>query len=422
LSNQTKINQFNQQPTKHKLKNNMKLKKIILAAAFSLGVVSLAGAATTVYVTGSTAFRAAFYNAIKTSGVVFTAAPTNTLYGGGGSGANYMEFEGTLIGGGDTIVECHWSGSEGGMLDVASNTVVKEQFIDPSLFDGTDHGSTNPPTLTSPVSVDLAMVDNLQKYSLTRAPLVNTNKQVGIIPFVWVRNPGLFTGSNVSDNQIRVALGGGAKLAAFSGNAGDTNSFVYVEGRDNSSGTRDNAYGDTGYGIYTQSKQIEIDGTGTMQDINADGTYYGNFGFSSGGLLRATLGTVTTNKTDLTLNNQTFDGVGNFLSNTIPNNGFSIIAYLGRSDANTAIGLGATELSYNGVPYSLANIEEGTYTFWGNEYIYAANSDSGNAVVQSVYNKLAAGIPGTLDNVAGIPLTSMHSKRNSGPVADPIHN
>jgi hypothetical protein len=400
----------------------MKLNKSILAAVLSLGVVSLASAVTTntVYMTGSTAFRGNVYSAIIAPGVVFTAAPQYTVFQGGSNatnalnGGNYMAFVGTQQGTGTPLIlQCHWSGSEAGVLDLASNSVVTESFMDPSLIDGTDHG-TNVPSATVSHNVDLAMADAAQKYSRTTKPTIATNAEVGIVTFTWVRNPGWWTGSNVTDSEIRQALLGYAPLAVFSGNAADTGSYVYVTGRDYSSGTRVNAFGDTGFGILGSPNQIEMTSAGVMTtNVPFQGgpaVYMGDFGFSSGGTEAASLGAVTTNAVD-----QVYGGTG-----------FSVIGYLGRSDANTATNDGAIELTYDGVPFSTNNIIEGTYPFWGNEYILAANADASSTVVQTIFLNLkntSTGINHFLDDSSGkgIKLTSMHTVRN-GPVSDPVHN
>jgi hypothetical protein len=377
----------------------MKLNKTLMAGAVALSLAEASNAGT-VYMTGSTAMRGIVYTTIRSSGTVFTAIPTTTLFQGGGSSANYMAFSGTLVGGsGTTVIQCHWSGSEGGINDVASGAT--EQFIDPSLLDGTDHGSAVPGT-TVGASANLAMADNKQSFSRTKSPTLTTGAEVGVITFTWVRNPGLWTGNNVTDSMIRQALQGGARRSVFTGASGQ-NDFVYVSGRDNQSGTRVNAFGVTGWGIFALPNQIEMDSSGNMVNLDGAGTYAGDYGFSSGGTLAGTLGGVTTNKTD-----QVNGGTG-----------YSVIAYLSRGDANTAIGNGAVELTYNGITQSSANVIEGTHTFWGNEYIYQQNSAPTEA--QTVYTKLVAGIPANCDGVKAIALTAMHCTRQ-GPTADPAHN
>jgi len=101
-------------------------------------------------------------------------------------------------------------------------------------------------------------------------------------------------------------------------------------------------------------------------------------------------------------------------------NGYSVIAYLGRSDANSAVTAGGTELSLNGVFESPAAIKEGRYNFWGNEYVYHKNTSTSQAL--AVFNKLAApaGISGNSDGATTIKLEDMHAVRN-GPTSDPVH-
>ncbi len=380
----------------------MKINKFIVAATLGLGVVSASDAGT-VYMTGSTAMRSTVYSAIIAPGVVFTAAPTTTLFEGGGSGANYMAFTGTLVGGaGSTTIQCHWSGSEGGIGDVATGAL--ETFIDPALLDGTDHGAVAPAT-TITHAADLGMADNSQAYSRTKTPVLTAGTPVGVITFKWVRNNGLWTGTNVTSSMIRQALGGFCPRAVFSGNAADVNDYVYVSGRDNMSGTRVNQFGDSGFGIFTIPNQIEMNNSGVMQDLDGAGTYAGDFGFTSGGTLAKTMGANTTAASDL------WNGV----------TGYSVIAFMSKGDADAALAVGAKELTYNGVAFSPENIKEGTYTGWGNEYIYRANGAGTEA--QSIYSKLGAttGINAYCDGVKAIKLTDMHTVR-SGPTGDPAHN
>jgi hypothetical protein len=170
-----------------------------------------------------------------------------------------------------------------------------------------------------------------------------------------------------------------------------------------------NVFGDTGYGISTPANQIEINSSGVMQQVN--GTFFGEIGYSSGGTLAKTMGANTTTSDDQALG--------------LPGNGFSVIAYLSRGDANTALALTPTpavELSYNGVVQSRANVIEGTHTLWGNEFIFARNGAGGLAI--GVYKALAfGGINATISPTAttAIRLQDMHCTR-SGPTSVPSHN
>jgi hypothetical protein len=379
----------------------MKLKDMIVAGALVVGAANLCQAGT-IYLTGSTAMRGSIFTTLTKAGSVFQAVPTTTTYeGSSASGANYMVFSGTLVGGsGTTVIKCHWSGSEGGVRDVASG--ASELFVDDSIVDGANH--TTSPSATISHNVDLAMADNSQAFSRTKTPALTTGTNVAVITFTWVRNPGLWTGTNITDMMIRQALGGFCKRAVFSGNLSDTNDFVYVSGRDNQSGTRVNAYGTSGFGIFTIPNQVEMDSSGNMLDLAPpSGTYAGDFGFSSGGTLAGTLGANTTAKPDL------FNG----------GSGYSVVAYLSRGDANTAIANGAVELTYDGVAQNSPNVKEGTFTFWGNEYIYQKNGASSEA--QNVYNNMVTSIPADVNGTTAIKLSDMHTTR-TGPTSDPTHN
>lgn len=384
----------------------MKLNKYIMAASLALGMTGLCTAGT-VYITGSSAMRGTVYSTMINPGSVFTTAPTTTLFGGGGNSANYMAFSGTLVGGsGNTVVQCHWTGSEGGILDVVSNTVVQNTFIDPTLLDGTDHGAANPATTTSQY-VNLALADNTQPYSRTKSPTVTATKAVGVITFKWVRNPGLWTGTNVTDNMIRQALKGGCVRSVFSGDNTQTNDYVYVSGRDNQSGTRVNAFANSGFGIFAPPAQIIINSSGVMQDLTGASVYVGDYGQSSGGTLAKTLGANTTAASDLN------NGV----------TGYSVISYLSVGDAATAISSNAVELAYNGVPFSSTAVKEGTYNFWGNEILLKANNVIANSEADKVYTSLgntSTGINNFCDGLKAIKLTDMRTTR-TGPTSDPSH-
>jgi hypothetical protein len=387
----------------------MNMNKYILAAALGMGAVGVASAQT-VYVTGSTAFRSQFLAAVEAPGVVFSAAPSVTTWNGGNT---YYAFTGTgtaaVNGGNPLTILADWSGSEAGIKDVSSQG-GNEQFP-AAPYPGGNIASA--PT-TFGHSVDLCMADNDTPYSRVFAvskptPNAITHKaEVGIVTFKWVRNPGLWLGTNVADSAIRQALNCGVYRSVFSGNCVDTNDYVYVTGRDNSSGTRVNAFGTTGYGIFTTPGQIELSGGNMVKVGNA---YCGDFGQSSGGTLAGTMGASTASSVD-----QINGGIG-----------FSAIAYLGASDANTAITDGAVECSFNGVWFSPCAIEQGAYTFWGDEFLMENNTPT-DPVATQVFAALSAptGIQTSIvsppaANAAAIRLSDMQCTR-PGPLSDPSHD
>jgi hypothetical protein len=403
---------------------NMKINKSILALALGLG---LAGSCFggTVYLSGSTAARGTVYNLLAATNVIFNGAPAITSSSSSASGGNYMAFQGTLYGGsGTTTILCSWSGSEAGIANVASNTAT--------AFYATFYGSGDINTVSNTTTtvatptggnhpVDLAMADNAQQYSRTTTPTL-TGDKVCVVTFKWLRNAGLWTGSNtnITDSQIQQALAGGAPLAVFTGNVGDTNSRVYVSGRDHFSGTRVNAFANSGFGIFSPPEQIILtSGNMTYEPSTGDpsyGYYAGDFGQSSGGTLAGTLTNSTVSSLDYV--NGAFNGITNV--------GFSVIAYLGFNDAATGIAGGATELAYNGVPFSIAAIREGTYSYWGNEYVYRANTLGSPTEATTVYNDIKNDLnnfcyPNGGANANAISLSYMNCGR-SGPLTAPAHN
>jgi hypothetical protein len=379
--------------------NQMKTKSLLLAGALGLGFATVAGATQYVYVTGSTAARGAFFNSVTNGSTVFDAAPSIVTQGSSNpGGSTYMNFSNTLSGVA-TIVKCHWSGSEGGISDLSGSAT--EQFLDDAA---TTSSSSTGPFISS--TVDLCMADNDKAFSRNPGAAI-TGTKVCIIPFKWEKEKGSAADlTNVSDQNLRAALNGFAKLAQFTGNSADTN-FVYVSGRDNQSGTRVNEYGDTGFGIFSAPSQLEVNSDGSMLN-QGGGVYLGDYGYSGGGTLATQLGYDLSQSTAVDVANG--DGIEHY----------SVVAMLGTGDAATAEANGASPLAYNGIPYSTAAIIEGQWNAWGNEFIYHKNTVSSQAL--TVFNALASstGISGHADGVNTIKLSSMHAVRN-GPTSDPIH-
>jgi hypothetical protein len=385
----------------------MKTKSLLITGALGLGLVNLASAVDYVYMTGSTAMRATVYATFRNGTSVFDAAPSFVgLNGSSAAGCNFMVFSNTIAGT-PTVVKCHWSGSEAGVADVSSANQVS--FLSDSVvLDGTFGSAVPSGSQLITNGVDLAMADNTIAFSKNPASTAS-QAFVGVIPFTFVRGtnslPAVSAFNNITDQQFRGAIKGGQKLALYTGNVSDTTNYVYISGRDDSSGTRVNTYADTGFGIRSTPSQIELDGTGNMINLDGAGTYAGDFGFSSGGTLAATLGIDTATKADQV---------------HIGRTGFVTVAYLGRSDANAALALGAVELTYNGVAYSSNNIVEGKYNFWGNEQVLKRAGVS--APGATVWSKLSAatGIPANCDGVIAFNSTMMHAQRTS-PTTDPSH-
>jgi hypothetical protein len=379
----------------------MNTKSIVLAGALSLSLVNMASAVNYVYITGSTAARGQVYNTLVDPGVVFDAAPTVVAQGNAtASKCTYMNFSGT-IGGVATTVKCDWSGSEAGITDISGSGT--ESFLD----DSAGNSSSSPgPFISS--TVDICMADNAKAFSRNPSVCTSGGAFVGVIPFFWVKEKGSLADiSNMTACAARVLLAGGNPAALVTGNSADT-TWVYVTGRDHNSGTRVNTFGDTGFGIFSTPYQLEVAANGSMID-QGGGTYLGDYGYSGGGSVATQMGY------DLGAATSQDVYTGSLLH-------FSVVAYLGYSDAGTAVSNGGTDLTYEGVAESTAAVREGQYQFWGNEWVYIRCSPSSQAT--TVFGKLspaATGINAHADNLALIDLRTMDATRN-GPTSDCVHN
>lgn len=214
-------------------------------------------------------------------------------------------------------------------------------------------------TSTSPVSVTFARP----------APITNINTQLA--QALW---------SN-----------GTASLAQFTGNAADSGTLVYATGRDPDSGTRLITFAETGIGVdstVTQYKPTVSGGVITalapypQQVVNGITFTEGNGGESSGGTLVGYFGNVS-------------------------NLGY-LISYVSTGDAPTAINAGAQELTYNGVPFSLDAIKNGSYTFWCYQHVMYQQTLA--TAKKNLANTMADRITTTY---APIKLTEMNCSRTA---------
>ena len=397
----------------------MKIDRSILAAALGLASVSLASASQYVYMTGSTAARAAVYNTLI-AGNGFDSVPAFVGYGSAvPANCSWMAFSNT-IGGTPTIVKCHWSGSEAGIADVGTVAgPLSESFQadpngtagNPNFINGTPQALTSPssPASTSSQVVDIAQADNSISYShIPGAACIEYNDSL-VIPFIFVKNGTTIANqallTDITYDNFYQLANGGDKLGLFTGNNADTK-YVYLTGRDNNSGTRVNVFGDTGWGINKLPNQVNLSGGALVNFGTALApNYYTVQGQSSGGTLANSL-------VDTTSSADSIHG----------GTGFIAVSYLGLADNATAVGLTppAVDLSFNGVSYSVANVQNGTYALWGYEFTEVNPNDdgSGNAsdvIAQAIVVNLPANTSGN-----EISTSTMHAKR-SGPTGHPYH-
>jgi hypothetical protein len=392
----------------------MNMIKTALAALTALGFVGFASAqSTTIRITGSTAFRAATVSAIQN---ILSPGYTYGYIGSSVGGANQSTFVGTTkVGNLPVIVKCSFAGSVGGVQTIAQITPVVTT-ASPYISETNALTATGlvltaaSATFDSPANADIAMSDSYQSSTAFNGPGYNTltDTVVGVVPFVWTKGSSSDTGvqasldkvTNITPLLARALLSGGAPLSMFNGVPADSSVFVYAMGRDEDSGTRLTTYAETGFGIF--GSPIQYQATITSGAITAIAPYQaqtilgipysaGHSGYSSGGTLATTLNTPVS-----------ATAVDSFKAK------FALFAYFGVNDANGVNG-GKNNLTYNGVPYSVAAVAEGLYTFWGYEHVMYRSSLTGNA--KTVADQLANQIKNTDAAVSGVLLSAMNVSR-----------
>ncbi len=384
----------------------------ILASLLAFALIGTASAQTTfLRVTGSTAYRAAVYQAIQDNlqtGYVYAYTGT-----GGLSKASQAIFTGTTkTSNVSVIIKTSFSGSVGGIATLAKNLTVGPGGTSFGgggwLVDSTAQstGGTNDlsPVFESPLTADVALADCYQKSAppLYQTPVLTT-EVVGVVPFKFVASPGtaaLGSVTNITSAQVQTLLKGTLLLKTLSGNKGDTES-VFAVGRDEDSGTRIQAFACSGFGIQKNPQQYQptlngggqVNGANLWPAVTVDGINYpvGDSGFSSGGTLATTLNTPKAT------------GFGTWF-----------IGYLGLNDAaSVTTGI---QLNFNGVAYSTAGVTGPSsptnplYTFWGYEHFDYRKTLAGNQ--KTVALQIANTILTTDASVSGILLSAMQVSRD----------
>src|ERR1700722_2833692 len=193
------------------MKPNPMKKTIALLMLGGLFAANLQAQQVNIHITGSTAFRANNYRAIR------------ALYGSGlvsqnpadpASSKNQVTWTGTMtniFGSSPTVnIYASYSGSIAGVQALVQGASL-------TFLSSPTNGSTNP--FTAPA--DLAFSDVYQAATpFTSTPLVDA--LVAIQPFVYVKSQSANTVSNVTMQQLQVMLGNGSMpLSYFTGKTND---------------------------------------------------------------------------------------------------------------------------------------------------------------------------------------------------------
>lgn len=393
----------------------MKKSKLLLAGLLALSAAGVANAATTVHITGSTAFRKATIISIEnlmTAGGGFKATyVAASATAGGEQGANLVILQGNInglpAGANPVTIKASWSGSTGGIQTLVQNIPVSTWLADSVLPPGNTISQITSGTFDAASIADVTMEDSHQASTgFTTSTLTET--QVGVIIFEWVANSGSPAAmNNITPLLAQAALSGGMLVSQFTGNPADAD-IVYATGRNFDSGTRLSELAECGLGVFAGIQQMEPLLTGTT--VTTLNVWHaetvlgipfgpGQSGFGSGGALAAAMAATGSNTA----------------GGTAPFGPGWLISYLGRNDASTACTAPSTahRMAWNGVRawtgpdngkagapgsgqpviWNDAPVVEGQYSLWEYEWLayrsnYGTTSPNGKAVADKIAQQI----------------------------------
>ena len=384
----------------------MKLNQLFAASVFTLLSSHWAAAQTTIRIVASNGDRTATQTAISK-----LLAPGWTFRGVDGSatsanlsvatGTNFGAWHGTYAGNA-VVIKTSYAGALAGIAAVAGNT--QQRFV---VSNGTGTGAVPNPLNGTVEGTDYELgtasfgfSTNFQSTSPFNGDYLGVNylplteDVVGVSPLGFYASPGFPAGSaNITTQQAQLLYTGGSlPLALFTGDfAADANKTVWAIGRNTDAGQRFAAYSEVGLGKTalvkvwksnygtppTTTSGITYGGTINSHDLWPAETFSGIFsplgsgGWTSGAILAQYL-TVALGPD--AYKGKYFDEDTQSIQFTYPNaTAGYYIGYITPGDAANRVlgGNGVVPvvnrgvaLSYNGVPLTNANVQNGQYTAW----------------------------------------------------------
>jgi hypothetical protein len=408
----------------------MKLKSSFVFGVIALAAAQFASAQVVINITGATAFRDAADSALKALLDEGTPGTTPTQYAradiplnGASTSSNLRIYRGKVTPGGTQyIVRCTYSGSTQGVLDAADGNTLSflNQATVPFVTTGTGTiaGATQANSTVTGIprwsfsDVDQAL--STRPNEVFYAPPGTVGSAVGVVPFMFIAGEGAPAGmTNMTDQLHEVLWSTGQVSASFFTGAASTTT-VLATGRNNGSGTRATILSETGYGSFTGVYQYRAVFTGDQatgalgaislfQTLGVDDPNSGNVSNSD---VRNLLNRP---RTGLTFGGDAVDAV--FCSYLTISDALGATGY--QPLTNTIVGgEGAIPMTYNGVRYSVAGVQNGAYTLWGYQQLYLSG-ESTTAAEIAFDTLFRASFNGNLGS-AGIDLSGMLVDRVGG--------
>jgi len=410
------------------------MKKTLKTIFATFAIATVAGSAfgqAVIHVAGSTAFRpsatAAILDILNSPTCAYDSSSTTYK---GSAAIFYGELKSTP--GHFVYIKTFWTGSMAGTYDLANQTSIVSWIATPATVGGVIPGTavtmgaaTHDTTGATPNTgtnvhglgysleshaCEVAMTDSDQA-SVAQAiatavgggafkATINNNAlddagtvglgTVGIVPFVWaagVGNTGSF--SNVTQQQAAALVKTGAVPLSELDGSGNTTDWVFDVSRNEDSGTRIDGYAEaqTGFGkglvtwrftypggtSYTDNGQTIVTG-GAGQTLSGGAQWNANWPLNTDpGVKWSSKGhSGYLGGGDVANNLKATSGVAVSFGGDAPSgftNGVSKAYEIGVLSTADQNGTG-TRLTYNGVPFSVSNVQKGIYTLWAFEHCY----------------------------------------------------
>ena len=386
---------------------------IILTALWSLAVAGVSSGATTyvtnpvIYVAGSTAFAPADNLALDNYAVnngytlVASTGSTNPV-----SAKALLYKRQTATGSASSttikidIINVHQTGSEIAVASAAGQALIPFLGNDATglLTDATGTYTNNQQALiiTSPVWQLSSRYHHGAYNGVTYGTLTEvlpTNSTTGIAAQIWGWSGSSnlpVSAQNITWLQARYLFQkGSVPLSFLTGNAADTNSGVWLVGRDIDAGARAATLAEIGSSATSNVVQYQVNTNGGVVSLslqaastNSAGvpSILGNGGYSSASSqLTAVKNPVPAN---LQVNGSNSPYATNYL---IQYNAYAqTVGVTNNSGAQLVV-----PLNNNGVPISYDNVINGAYSFWTYEHLYLVPGTKATLAVKTVASSIA---------------------------------
>jgi hypothetical protein len=252
-----------------------------------------------VRIAGPAMFRAATHAAISgilSPGFIFGYTGTSPAT------ANRAIFTGTTREpvNAPVIIKTHWGGTMTGLRSLTQNAPLTNAWLANATPQSAAGSANAPPNFEATAAANIALTECFQNVTAFRQPVM-VDRVVGVVPYQWARNHGSPAAlDNMTLPQAVNLLSGGGPLSQFTGNPADRETMVFCPGRDENAGTRQAAFAESLFGIFSNPTQYRVSLTGspaTVQSIEVWppatflGVNYpsGHSGEADGGTLAAKL-------------------------------------------------------------------------------------------------------------------------------------